>query len=74
MNVEYQRFVPLHVHSWKSDASILDGYQKPYEYADLCEKLHVKAAAITDHGTCSGQEPFDRRIIEKGFELVGIEI
>lgn len=53
----------------KSDASILDGYQKPYEYADLCEKLHVKAAAITDHGTCSGQEPFDRRIIEKGYHF-----
>lgn len=53
----------------KSDASILDGYQKPYEYADLCEKLHVKAAAITDHGTCSGQEPFDRRIVEKGYHF-----
>lgn len=53
----------------KSDASILDGYQKPYEYADLCEKFHVKAAAITDHGTCSGQEPFDRRIIEKGYHF-----
>lgn len=56
----------MHVHT---DSSILDGYQKPYEYADLCEKLHVKAAAVTDHGTCSGQEPFDRRIIEKGYHF-----
>lgn len=62
----FQKYVPLHVHT---DSSILDGYQKPYEYADLCEKLHVKAAAITDHGTCSGQEPFDRRIIEKGYHF-----
>lgn len=62
----FQRYVPLHAHT---DSSILDGYQKPYEYADLCEKLHVKAAAITDHGTCSGQEPFDRRIIEKGYHF-----
>lgn len=62
----FQKYVPLHVHT---DLSILDGYQKPYEYADLCEKLHVKAAAITDHGTCSGQEPFDRRIIEKGYHF-----
>lgn len=62
----FQKYVPLHVHT---DASILDGYQKPYEYADLCEKLHVKAAAVTDHGTCSGQEPFDRRIIEKGYHF-----
>jgi DNA polymerase-3 subunit alpha len=58
--------VPLHAHT---DSSILDGYQKPYEYADLCEKLHVKAAAVADHGTCSGQEPFDRRIIEKGYHF-----
>lgn len=62
----FQKYVPLHVHT---DSSILDGYQKPYEYADLCEKLHVKAAAVTDHGTCSGQEPFDRRIIEKGYHF-----
>lgn len=62
----FQKYVPLHVHT---DSSILDGYQKPYEYTDLCEKLHVKAAAITDHGTCSGQEPFDRRIIEKGYHF-----
>lgn len=62
----FQKYVPLHCHT---DSSILDGYQKPYEYADLCEKLHVKAAAITDHGTCSGQEPFDRRIIEKGYHF-----
>lgn len=62
----FQKYVPLHVHT---DSSILDGYQKPYEYADLCEKLHVKAAAVADHGTCSGQEPFDRRIIEKGYHF-----
>lgn len=62
----FQRYVPLHAHT---DSSILDGYQKPYEYADLCEKLHVKAAAVADHGTCSGQEPFDRRIIEKGYHF-----
>ena len=62
----FQKYVPLHCHT---DSSILDGYQKPYEYADLCEKLHVKAAAIADHGTCSGQEPFDRRIIEKGYHF-----
>lgn len=62
----FQKYVPLHCHT---DSSILDGYQKPYEYADLCEKLHVKAAAITDHGTCSGQEPFDRRIIEKSYHF-----
>lgn len=62
----FQKYVPLHCHT---DSSILDGYQKPYEYADLCEKLHIKAAAITDHGTCSGQEPFDRRIIEKGYHF-----
>lgn len=62
----FQKYVPLHVHT---DSSILDGYQKPYEYADLCEKLHAKAAAVTDHGTCSGQEPFDRRIIEKGYHF-----
>lgn len=62
----FQKYVPLHVHT---DSSILDGYQKPYEYADLCEKLHVKAAAVTDHGTCSGQEPFDRRIIEKSYHF-----
>ena len=62
----FQKYVPLHCHT---DSSILDGYQKPYEYADLCEKLHVKAAAITDHGTCSGQEPFDRRIVEKGYHF-----
>lgn len=62
----FQKYVPLHAHT---DSSILDGYQKPYEYADLCEKLHVKAAAIADHGTCSGQEPFDRRIIEKGYHF-----
>lgn len=62
----FQKYVPLHVHT---DLSILDGYQKPYEYADLCEKLHVKAAAVADHGTCSGQEPFDRRIIEKGYHF-----
>lgn len=64
--LSFQKYVPLHVHT---DSSILDGYQKPYEYADLCEKLHVKAAAVTDHGTCSGQEPFDRRIIEKGYHF-----
>lgn len=62
----FQRYVPLHAHT---DSSILDGYQKPYEYADFCEKLHVKAAAVADHGTCSGQEPFDRRIIEKGYHF-----
>ena len=62
----FQKYVPLHCHT---DSSILDGYQKPYEYADLCEKLHVKAAAIADHGTCSGQEPFDRRIVEKGYHF-----
>lgn len=62
----FQKYVPLHAHT---DSSILDGYQKPYEYADLCEKLHVKAAAVADHGTCSGQEPFDRRIIEKGYHF-----
>ena len=62
----FQKYVPLHAHT---DSSILDGYQKPYEYADLCEKLHVKAAAVADHGTCSGQEPFDRRIIENGYHF-----
>lgn len=62
----FQKYVPLHVHT---DSSILDGYQKPYEYADFCEKLHVKAAAVADHGICSGQEPFDRRIIEKGYHF-----
>lgn len=62
----FQKYVPLHCHT---HMSLLDGYQTVEEYAKICEGLHVKAAAITDHGTCSGHETFDLAVIQNKYHF-----
>lgn len=59
-------FVPLHVHT---DCSILDGYQTVDEYAAYCEEKGYTAAAITDHGVCTGHEAFDYAILTKKYSF-----
>lgn len=71
MTVAKQKYVPLHCHT---DNSILDGFQTVKEYVRFCKDNGFRAAAITDHGTCSGHEIFDAECHKEGIKpILGME-
>lgn len=61
----------LHVHT---DASVLDGFCKPEDYAKQAASFGMKALAITDHGSLSNSHRFSKACKSYGIKpIIGCE-
>jgi len=65
-------FTHLHTHS---HYSLLDGLAKIDQLLDHCQKLKMKALALTDHGSMYGLVEFYQKAKEKGIKpILGSEV